>query len=257
MQNQTDKPLKPDAASADQSKYLIHSRLEIATILRTLGKAGSMVTAYFGGGNDFILTSIVAVKPEQNVVYADYGADVDANQRALKARKITFVAAHERIKIQFVAESLRNARLGGRDVFSMEIPPTLLRLQRREYFRIATPLTKPLVCIIAPQPGPVQAPAQITIVDISCGGIAVIDSSAPTGIEAGICLRGCRIVLPELGEVTTDIMVRSTFEVTFRSGAKHKRAGCEFVDMRERDRALIQRYISRLERERKDRAGAR
>ena len=257
MAEPTDKPMKPDAGSIDQSKYLIYSRLEIATILNTLAKSGTMVTAYFGGGNDFILTSVVAARPEQGKVFVDYGADDEANERALKAKKITFVAAHERIKIQFAADALRPARLGGRDVFSMALPETLLRLQRREYFRITTPLTRPLVCVIPAQPGPAQIPAEVTIIDISCGGIAVMDSSDPAGIETGAHFNGCRIQLPELGEVSADITVRSTYEVTYRNGAKHRRAGCEFIDMRERDRALIQRYISKLERERKDRAGAR
>ena len=257
MPDHNQQPLKPDTASADQSKYLIHSRLEIATILGTLNKAGTMVTAYFDGGNDFLLTSIAAVRPEQGRVFIDYGADNNANQRALKTRKITFVAAHDRIKIQFAAESLRAARLGGRDVFDMAMPATLLRLQRREYFRITTPLTKPLMCIIPPQARRVNLPAEVTIVDISCGGIAVIDATDPAGIETGAHLSGCRILLPELGEVAADIEVRSTFELTYRNGARHRRAGCEFIDMRERDRALIQRYISRLERERKDRSGGR
>ena len=257
MPDHKDKPLNPDAAGADQSKYLIYSPLEIATILGTLGKAGTMITAYFGGGNDFILTSIAAVRPEQHLVFIDYGADDAANQRALLARKITFVAAHERIKIQFAAESLHAARLGERELFSMAIPATLLRLQRREYFRITTPLTKPLMCIIPPQPEAANVPAEITIIDISCGGVAVIDSTDPAGIETGARFRGCRILLPELGEVSSDIVVRSTFEVTYSNGAKHRRAGCEFIGMRERERALIQRYISRLERERKDRAGGR
>jgi flagellar brake protein len=257
MPDQTEKPLKLDVASADQSKYLIYSRLEIAAILGTLCREGSMVTAYFGGGSDFILTSILAVRPDRDEVVIEFGADAAANQRALQTSKITFIAAHERIKIQFVAESLRHARLGGRDVFSTKIPPALLRLQRREYFRIATPRARPLVCIIAPQAEPVRAPDQVDIVDISCGGIAVIDASVPSDIETGVCFRGCRILLPDLGEVITDIMVRSTHEVTLKSGNKHRHAGCEFIDMAERDRALIQRYISRLERERKDRTAAR
>jgi flagellar brake protein len=257
MPDPSEKLLKPDVAGADQSRYLIHSRVEIAAILETLRKAGSMVTAYFGMDNDFILTSIIAVKPEQNMVFVDYGADAAANQRARQARKITFVAAHARIKIQFAAESLRETQVGGREVFGMSIPATLLRLQRREYFRIATPLTRPLLCRIPPQPGLAEVPAEVTIVDISCGGVAIIDSSDPARIETGARFKGCRLQLPELGEVSADIEVRSTFEVTFRNGVKHRRAGCEFVGMRERDRALIQRYISRLERERKDRASAR
>lgn len=257
MPDPTEAPLKPDRASADQGKYLVQSRREIDTILDTLCKSGSRVAAYFGADEDFILTSIVGVNSEQNTAFVDYGADAAASRRAMQARNITFVAVHDRIKIQFVAPSLRQARFGGRDVFSMEIPATLLRLQRREYFRIATLLTRPLVCIIAPQPAPVRAPAEVTIVDISCGGIAVIDSGEPAEIEAGVRFRGCRIKLPGLGEVTTDVVVKSTFEVTLKNGSKQRHAGCEFVGMRERERSLIQRYISGLERDRRDRVGRR
>ena len=257
MADDSAEPLEIEPAAADHNKYLIHSRMEIAVILGTLCKAGTMVTAYFGRDNDFILTSIAAVRPDQGEVIIDHGADAAANQRALQAARITFVAAHERIKIQFVADSLRPVRFDGREAFRTPLPASLLRLQRREYFRITTPLTRPLKCVIGPQAAALRAPAEVTIVDISCGGIAIIDSSSPAGIETGACFRRCRIVLPEVGEVRADIVVRSTFEVTFRNGARHKRAGCEFVNMPERDRALIQRYISRLERERKDRSGAR
>jgi len=257
MPEDRNQPLIHDSAGTDQSKYLIHSRPEIAAILNTLAKSATVVTAYFDGGSDFVLTSIAGVKPDQDKVFVDYGADAAANQRALQTRDITFVATHERIRIQFSAESLRAARLGGREVLSMALPASLLRLQRREYFRISTPLTRPLLCRIPPLRARPQATAEVTIVDISCGGISVIDFTEPAGIETGARFRNCRIRLPDLGEVTTDIEVRSTFEVTFKNGAKHRRAGCEFIGMRERDRALIQRYISRLERERRDLAGAR
>lgn len=257
MQEDTIQPLKPDAPSADQSKYLLYSRPEITAILGTLAKSGTMVTAYFNEGKDFILTSIVAVRPDLDKLFVEYGADDASNRRALQAGKIMLVAAHQRIKIQFTAESPQRARLGDREVLSLALPATLLRLQRREYFRIATLLTRPLRCTIAPQPGKKQASVEVTIVDISCGGIALVDCTDPIKVLPGARFRGCRIPLPELGEVIADIEVRSTFEVTYKDGSKHRRVGCEFIGMRERDRALIQRYISRLERERKDRAVGR
>jgi c-di-GMP-binding flagellar brake protein YcgR len=256
MSDQIDKPSIAEPAAADQEKYLVHSRLEIAAILGTLRNAGSMVTAYFGGG-DFILTSILAVNPDRGDMVMDCGADGAANQRALLAGKITFVAAHERIKIQFSTATPRPLRFEGRAAFGMPLPAALLRLQRREYFRIATPLTRPLKCIIGARSAPTGAPAEVTILDISCGGIAISDSSRLAGSEPGTCFPECRILLPELGPVTADILVKSSFEVTLKNGARHKRAGCEFVDMPERERAKIQRYINKMERERKDRSGGR
>lgn len=257
MPEQNNALTKPEPAAGDQSKYLIHSRMEIAAILATLQRAGSMVTAYFGGGSDFILTSILEVRPEQGEVLLDYGADNAANQRALKAERITFVSAHERIKIQFVGASLRHARFEARDAFSTTLPQELLRLQRREYFRIATPLTRPLKCVIGPQGAALGMPPEVHIVDISCGGIAIIDPSSAARIEAGTCLRDCRVQLPDIGTISADILVKSTFELTLRNGARHRHVGCEFVAMPERERALIQRYINKMERERKNRSAGR
>jgi c-di-GMP-binding flagellar brake protein YcgR len=48
-------------------------------------------------------------------------------------------------------------------------------------------------------------------------------------------------------------MVRSVFEMTTRSGSKSQRAGCEFVKLPGPMLTLIQRYIIKVERERKAR----
>jgi len=256
MPSASEQSLLAAAPSAvDEEKFKVYSRLEICSVLGALQKAGSLVTAYFGSGNDFILTSVVRVDAGEDEVILDYGADAATNQRALKAAGITFVAAHERIKIQFSSETLRRARYDNRDAFSIPVPEALLRLQRREFFRIVTPLAKPLKCAIPPQGKGVDAPTAATVADISCGGVALVDFSIPAGVQSGMCLRGCRIELPDAGAVTADLMIKSTYEVTHKNGSKHLHAGCEFVNMPERIRANIQRYINAMERERRKRAG--
>jgi c-di-GMP-binding flagellar brake protein YcgR len=57
--------------------------------------------------------------------------------------------------------------------------------------------------------------------------------------------------------VTVDLVIRGTVEITFPSGIRHRHAGCEFVNMNERERSFIQRYVSKLEHERRYRAKAR
>ena len=245
------------ASTADEEKFKVYSRLEIASVLGSLQKAGSLVTAYFSAGNDFILTSVVSVNADEDEVILDYGADAATNLRALKASGITFVAAHERIKIQFSAKSLSKARFDNREAFSIPLPKTLLRLQRREFFRIVTPLAQPLKCVIPPQDKDVNAPAEAVVADISCGGVALVGFNAPASVESGMCFRGCQIQLPDADAVTADLLIKSTYEVTHKNGSKHLHAGCEFVNMPERVRANIQRYINAIERERRKRAGGR
>jgi c-di-GMP-binding flagellar brake protein YcgR len=250
-------PQSAISGTDDEEKFKVYSRLEICSVLGALQKAGSLVTAYFGSNNDFILTCIVRVDADENEVVLDCGADAAANLRALKASGITFVAAHEHIKIQFSADSLRKLRVDQRDAFGIPLPSALLRLQRREYFRIVIPLSQPLKCAIPPQADAVNAPEKATVADISCGGVALVGFSTPAGVESGMCLHGCQIQLPDAGVVTADLLIKSTFDVTLKNGSKHLHAGCEFINMPERARSNIQRYINAVERERKKRTGRR
>jgi c-di-GMP-binding flagellar brake protein YcgR len=258
MSPTSDPSLQPVAVdSVDEDKYKVHSRLEISSVLGALQKAGSLVTCYFGEGSDFILTCIIRVDAEKGEVVLDYGADGATNLRALRSKGFTFVAAHERIKIQFSAETLRKTRFDNRDAFSIALPRTLLRLQRREYYRIVIPLSQPLKCAIPPQNDSPDAPEAAAVADISCGGVALVGFNGEAKIEDGMYLRGCQIQLADEGAVTADLLIRSTFEVVLKNGNKQLHAGCQFVNMPERVRANIQRYINSMERERRKRFGGR
>ncbi len=248
--------MKADPAGMEETRYQIHERLEIAAVLDSLCKARSLLTAYFDGGKEFFLTAVVAVDEPGDRVVLDRGPDETINERALQAELISFSASHQRIRIEFAADSLQRIVYEGRDAFCILLPATLLRLQRREYFRIDTPLSRPLRCVI-PVRG-VKVPAiEASILDISCGGVALAD--VPAGAEFTIdqVLTGCVIDLPDMGSVKADLVVKNAFEATMRNGARRKRFGLEFADIPERSRVLIQRYINKMERERSSRAGVR
>ena len=268
----TDLSNQTQASSIEQDKYAVRGRTEVAAILGSLRKSRAAVMAYIGNiGNDFILTSIVAVMPEQNLVLLDIGSDAEANKRALSATRIVCLTELDGIRIQMSVESLHSARFEGHEVFGMSIPETLLRLQRRESYRVRTPRGNPPICIIAAKPA-LDVPDEMDVVEISCGGVALALPAGAAEIETGTRFDRCRILLPELGkdtsfgalygssqnlarpegvEVIADLMVRGTFDIRFPNGAVHRRVGCEFVGMRERERALIQRYVNKAERERR------
>ena len=252
----TDSSAAPPALelqSADLDKCLVHSRLEIASLLSQLCKHAVTFTATFGTGGgsegDFILTSLLAVRPASDELIAEFGANADANRRALSAARLTFVAWHEGIKIQFSAEPVSLTRLQGRDAFIMPLPVSLLRLQRREYFRVTTP-AQAVQCIIGSLADFPIAGGATNIVDISCGGIGISYRGETGPLEVGSRVKGCRILLPDANAVTADTLVKSIQQTIVLSGAPSTRLGCEFVEIAERDRAPIQRYINKVERER-------
>ncbi len=240
-------------ASVDESRYRVHDRLEIAAGLEALVRSRSLVTGYFDSGREFFLTAVVFVDEPRDQVVLDCASDRATNERALGADLVTFSATHQRIKIEFETHTLEPILLEGRDALSMPLPESLLRLQRREYFRIDTPLTRPLRCVI---PARGRLPAiEASILDISCGGVAIADVPAGADFPVGEVLHGCVISLPDMGSVKADLTVKNAFESTLRNGARRKRFGLEFAGIPERSRVLIQRYINQMERQR--RAGGR
>lgn len=56
-----------------------------------------------------------------------------------------------------------------------------------------------------------------------------------------------------MGILIATLQVRSVFEVTLRTGAQVTRAGCQFLNLPGPMLTLVQRYIIKVERERKAR----
>lgn len=240
-------PIKTEIAT-DNGKYIIHSRMEILHILRAIQQRNELVTAHFNQGNDFILTSILGVDASQDgLLILDYGADEGRNKQILASNRITLVTTQEHVKIQFTMESIEKTEYLGRPAFKGSIPDKLMKLQRREYYRIFTPIANSIKCIVTrPEGGRFEG----VISNISLGGIAITNYQNQIKLDIGNRFNDCRIALPEIGSISPGMEIRSEHEIILRSGAKIRRAGCMFIDLPTMQQNMIQRYIIRLERER-------
>ncbi len=63
-------------------------------------------------------------------------------------------------------------------------------------------------------------------------------------------IENCRIELPEIGPITTSLQVRNSLDLTLLNNKTNRRLGCQFVDISRGALAGVQRYITKLERER-------
>jgi c-di-GMP-binding flagellar brake protein YcgR len=88
------------------------------------------------------------------------------------------------------------------------------------------------------------------LADISCGGIAILDNKQVLGTTIGQTFAGCRLDLPEIGPVMTTLQIRNSLDMTLLNNKTNRRLGCQFVDISRGNLAAVQRYITKLERER-------
>jgi c-di-GMP-binding flagellar brake protein YcgR len=234
--------------STDDSRYLVTNRLEIVRILRSLAQRNELVSAFFNNGKDLLLTSVLTVYPEIDTVVLDCGSNNDLNQRILRAEKIIFVTALDKVKVQFISQGIEPSNFENKPAFVVPLPTQVLQLQRREYYRLTTPIVNPLKCKVPLGEGRVE---EFPIIDISAGGIGMIlANSVALPLKVGSTYPGCRIELPGVGTLELTLGIQSLFEVTLKNGAKSLRSGCQFVNLHPSMETLIQRFILRLERDR-------
>jgi flagellar brake protein len=237
----------------EYKQYLLRTKNEILFILRGLLASIDHVTIYFNEGHDFLLSAIIQV--DEDGLTLDYGGNTEANSRALAAEKLYCVTTHDKIRVQFVLRGLRQIDYQGRPAFRAALPESVLRLQRREYFRLTTPIAHPIRCQIPvmKEGGLSTTTMAANVVDISGGGLAMMVPPVGLIFSSGDVFENCRIELPDVGIVITSLEVRNVFDVTLRTGTQVARAGCQFANLPGPMLTLIQRYIIKVERERKAR----
>ena len=251
MHAQLNQPAASDAL--DHERYQVHSRFEIASLLRAVADSHIAVTVYFNQGADFIVTNVLDVNPEFEELILDLGADDAANQRLLKSARMTVVTFLDHIRLQFQAQRAEETVHEQLPALRIRLPEVLLRLQRRNFYRIRTPVAKPIAASF-PDPANRGRRVSLRIFDLSCGGVALMAGEDEPVLETGMILADCRIDLPEVGALNTVLEVRNAAKHEEGARKNLRRYGCQFVSLPPALASAVQRYITKTERERAQRS---
>ena len=242
----------------DEAKYVLRDAREILAVLRNLVGARALVSARLAPGNESVLSTLVEVAEDGSSLLLDGSADALQNQRMERADALDCVTQLDKVRIQFLLKGARLVDEGGSPGFRCALPDSLLRLQRREFYRLQTPLSHSVSCTLAlPQADGSRRNTELRILDISGGGVAIAVPPVGVPFEQGTEFANCLLNLPDGPPIPARLIVRNLFRITNRSGAELLRAGCEFADMPRGAEDAIQRYILRVERTRNARERGR
>jgi c-di-GMP-binding flagellar brake protein YcgR len=230
--------------------FEVNSRREIIALLRSIGEKKQLIRMLIDGEADVCVTSIVHVDGDTNTVILDRSINRAQNARILQASQLSFETTLDKIRILFACNVVSETSFEGAPALKIAVPATLIRLQRREFYRMATPVSNPVRALV-PLPEILGGGTSVfPLADISCGGIAILDNKLELGSTVGVVFRNCRIDLPDAGSVTTSLRICNSLDITLLNNKSNRRLGCEFVDISRGNMGLVQRYITKLERER-------
>ena len=229
--------------------YTIDSRREIGSLLRQIGEKNQLLRMLVRGEADVCITSILDLDLDAGIMTLDCSVDRAQNLRILATERLRFDTTLDKIRIVFMADHVESATYENRPALRCAIPATLIRLQRRAFYRMETPLASPVrvtIPLLLEGGGIGEA---FTVSDISVGGVALLDNKLLLGFGLGHKLAGCTLALPD-GAVGATLVIRNTTELTLLNGKRCRRVGCAFQDLSRGSLASVQRYITKLERER-------
>ena len=228
----------------EEDQYRITSRREIEFLLQSLVKNTSLIALYISGSDDFILTTLLKI--DSTGLWLEQSNDPEKNKRLTEGKKQIFVSSLVLVKLQFISEKTSISTLDGQPALFLPFPKSIHRLQRREYFRLATPVENPLHCII---PDAEKGTFHETIImDISGGGVGLASSEKDALLTPGKIYPDCRIALPDIGVLHCTIEVRNAVVLSTLNGKDIRRAGCEFRNLENAAMVLLQRYITIMQR---------
>jgi flagellar brake protein len=233
-----------------EERFHISSARAIQFMLADLISQREPFSVQFGAARESFQTILLAVQADNDRLVFDCCGSQEINQRFLKSDHNVFMARPGGIQVHFVGGPAIEINFEGAKAFAVKLPKTLARLQRREYFRIETPRVRPLE-LFARRADNVLF--KCALHDISVSGIGLTASSLPEGLAVGEVWQNCRLQLPEdANDLFFVVTVRNIIELEARAGVPQFRIGLEFNDLSTREANRIQRYISRLEHERRD-----
>lgn len=236
----------------EYAQYVLDQPQEVRYYLDQLAKHGELISAYLDDGQESFLTTLLAIDMETGELFFDPPQNPEQFAGALSARQITLITRLERVKMQFRVNGLLSTTMEERPALKSALPAMLLRLQRREFFRLEPPGGTQIHCgIVVEHPVTGSHSHDLPVLDISGGGVSL---QAPIGLledlEPGSIFRDCRLDIPDECVLQINLQVRKVVEISSATGPHTLRVGCSFVGVPAMRLATIERYITRIERER-------
>lgn len=223
----------------EEGKFLISSSREIQLTLQAIAKNNTPVILYYQNEEQLLKSLLLCVTADG--IWLDVSQNEAENNAFLHSETVTLVTLHQGAKVQFTCHQPIIAPYAGNPAYYFNLPEQIIRLQRRDYFRITTTGDAPLTCIIPLKDDAERRDIEYPVFDISVGGIGLVCKHG--GLMEGEIYPDCRISLPGAGIMSFTLHIKNLYDVVKPDGKIRKQAGCEFMQLDSKMGMVLQRYI--------------
>jgi flagellar brake protein len=228
------------------SNFAQRHPLQIAVCLRNLLSGQDFVTVEYNGRQ--IVTQVLDVDSRNARFIFDAGSVAEDNAALPRARELSFRSLPGGIRTEFTTPGATPVTFDGLPAFEAPFPSLLYYVQRREFFRVQTPLLDPYMAS-----GPYESGGsfRLELQDLSLGGVALKTADPRFGsLETGTVLRDVSLQLGSFGTLQLDLEIVAPRLVTTPKGDQRFVIGCKFVGTLGQAERTLQRVVTQLETKR-------
>lgn len=221
--------------AADHHDFLIRSRREVLRLLDAMLDQQAPLTITFLNVGCVLSSSMIYVDEHNNTVLLACPPDW-ATALGEGGDAIMIGCVYEDSKIEFQCGPHAIVDLDGTPVVGLPIPDFMWRFQRRR-----DPRQRVEGLRIVLNFGFLGAEAQI--IDLSLGGIGMINCDDEIKLQVGEVLRDCSIMLPGVGLVAVNLQVQRQTKMVGADGRPLTQVGCQFTGLPDGTRQMLAHFL--------------
>jgi flagellar brake protein len=232
-----------DDAGAALSEYALRHPLQIAICLRILAARHHFMSVEFSGRQ--MMTQLLDIDSSNARFVFDFGSLATNKHVLLEAPELIFRGLPDGVRTEFVTRPAQLITFEGRLALQASFPEILYHVQRREFFRIDTPVLRPYTAIGKLSDG---SEFHVDVKDLSLGGVALRSPDTSFGeIEIGTRLEDVTLSLGTFGTLRLTMEVVSPRRTMMGNGTQRFVMGCRFIDLPATAERTLQRVVTYLE----------
>ncbi len=229
-------------------RFLVRNPRQIRQLLQALIDQRSLINAHLGGRDQSFPTAILELDEDDDMLLLDGSPSEASNRAAEDAGYLLCFAQLDRVMVRFRVDHLERTGDHRHVGFRAPFPTELVHLQRRELYRLETPITDSPQ-LLFPRNEERSEPLHLRVVDISGGGLAV---TVPADCNVFSLQKryDARLDIPDSGTLDVSLIVCNQLAIKQANGVETKRIGMRFDGLPRGGDSAIQRYIFRIDRQR-------
>lgn len=231
------------------SDFEVSSKRQILAYLSAMKEKKQLLEVRPTGSTLTSLSAIMEIDEDQGTILIDNLKDELIKRRVIEAGSIDIEGFLDHIKISFTTEVSEACEYDGRPAISLAIPEVLIRLQRREFYRVPTPLINPVLCKVPATSWEGTTSIELPVKNISSGGILVLDETMQINPAVGKIYKNCIIYISAAENFLADLEVRNSYSTVTAGGHMGNKIGLAFARIDGKSENVLQKYINRLELE--------